>query len=288
MLLEERPAYSVRRRKTMQVAEWSTGNARQQCDCLAVEEPLEIRVGGVTIDRTMRTPGDDFELAAGFLFTEGIIRHRSDIARMAYRQGPDGPGSSNVIDVTPQVDKVIDLRRLPRNSHAVSICRDLGKSSRVLAPEGGMRPSRRMFVDSQVLFRLPAALPSAEDAFDHTGGLHAAALFDAAGTLLSAREDISPQNAVDKIIGHALLEGPLPLSEHILFVSSRGAFAIVQKALVAGIPMVAGMSPPSSQAVELARENGLTLVALLDGQRVVVYSGEGRLVSRTAARLKNA
>ena len=145
-----------------------------------------------------------------------------------------------------------------------------------------------MYVDSQVLFRLPDAVPSVEEASDRTGGLHAAALFDAAGTLLSMREDISRHNALDKIVGYALLEGPLPLSEHILLVSGRGTLTIVEKALVAGIPVVAGTSPPSTQAVELARENGLTLVALLHGQRVVVYSGEERLVSRMAARLRKA
>ena len=288
MLLEERPAYSVRRLKTTQVAEWTSGNTQRQLDCLAVEEPLEIRVGVVTFGHMMRTPGDDFELAAGFLFANGIIRRRSDIARMACRQGPGRPGSSNVIDVTLQVDDVVDLSRLPWHLHSASTHRHSENASIAAARECGIRPGRRMYVDSQVLIGLPGAVPSVEKASDFTGGLHAAALFDAAGTLLSTREDISRHNAVDKIVGYALLEGPLPLSEHILFVSGRGAFTIVEKALVAGIPVVAGMSPPSTQAVELARENGLTLVALLHGQRVVVYSGEERLVSRMAARLRKA
>jgi FdhD protein len=273
-----RPMHPAQRVKTTGVVKWTVDNQQSVDDNLAVEEPLEIRVGGVAVSVTMRTPGDDFELAAGFLFTERIIARRDDIARVAYAQGPDGHDSNNVVDVTLQAGKVVDLARLQRHFFAASSCGVCGKASICAVRVGGIRRSRSALrVAPEVLCRLPDVVRAAQTVFDCTGGLHAAALFDAAGTLVSTREDIGRHNAVDKIVGNALLEGRLPLSECILFVSGRGAFEIVQKALVAGIPVVASVSAPSSLAVELARENGLTLVGFLRGQQFVVYSGAARV-----------
>jgi FdhD protein len=268
----------MERLKTTGVAEWNAGRARPRVDDLAVEEPLEIRVGGVAVSVTMRTPGDDVELACGFLFTERIIRSREDIADAAHARGPDGRLSDNVVDVTLRAGKAVNLARLQRHFYAASSCGVCGKASICAVRVGGLRrPPGTLRVAPEVLCRLPDAVRAAQALFDRTGGLHAAALFDAAGTLLTVREDIGRHNAVDKIVGHALLEGKVPLSDRILFVSGRGAFEIVQKALVAGLPVVASVSAPSSLAVDLARENGLTLVGFLRGQRFVVYAGHDRV-----------
>ena len=274
---------SPERLKTTSVIEWTAGTEHSVADDLAVEEPLEIRVGGASLSVTMRTPGDDFELAAGFLFTERIIERRADVAGIANGHGPDTPVSGNVVDVTLRAGKAVDLGRLQRHFYAASSCGVCGKASICAVRVGGIRrPRGALRVDPDVLCRLPDLARAAQSVFDRTGGLHAAALFDAAGALLAIREDIGRHNAVDKIVGYALLQGRLPLSECILFVSGRSAFEIVQKALVAGIPVVASVSAPSSLAVELARENGLTLVGFLRGQRFIVYSGHERFTSLSA------
>jgi FdhD protein len=226
----------------------------------------------------MRTPGDDFELATGFLATERIITDRNDVARVEYGHDPDGRPSGNVVDVTVRADKPIDLARLQRHFSAASSCGVCGKTSicavrvtDISRPQGDVR------VGPALLARLPGMLREVQAVFDRTGGLHAAALFDAAGALLDVREDIGRHTAVDKVVGHAFLEGLLPLSQHLLFVSGRGAFEIVQKALVAGVPIVASVSAPSSLAIDLAREYGLTLVGFLRGDRFIVYSGDERI-----------
>jgi FdhD protein len=271
------------RLKTTSVIEWTAGTEHSVADDLAVEEPLEIRVGGASLSVTMRTPGDDFELAAGFLFTERIIGGRGDIAGIKHGHGSDTAVSGNVVEVTLRAGKVVDLARLQRHFYAASSCGVCGKASICAVRVGGIRrPRGALRVDPGVLCRLPDAVRAAQTVFDRTGGLHAAALFDAGGALLAIREDIGRHNAVDKIVGYALLHGRLPLSECVLFVSGRGAFEIVQKALVAGIPVVASVSAPSSLAVDLARENGLTLVGFLRGQRFIAYSGHERLASPSA------
>ena len=264
--------------KSTPVVEWNSGEYRRIEDDVAVEEPLEIRVGGAAVSITMRTPGDDLELAAGFLFTERIVSRRDDIARIEYGHDPDGQPSSNVVDVILREGTRVDLSRLERHFYAASSCGVCGKSSLsavrvadISRPEGNLR------VGSALLGRLPGMLRDVQAVFDRTGGLHAAALFDATGALVDVREDVGRHNTVDKIIGHALLEASVPLSQHLLFVSGRGAFEIVQKALVAGVPILASVSAPSSLAVDLAREHGLTLIGFLRGQRFIVYSGEGRL-----------
>ena len=226
----------------------------------------------------MRTPGDDFELAAGFLFTERIVSRRDDIARIDYGQDPEGQPSLNVVDVTLCAGTRVDLARLQRHFYAASSCGVCGKASISAIRVGDIsRPQGDLRVGPALLGRLPGMLREVQAVFDRTGGLHAAALFDASGALLDVREDVGPHNTVDKIIGHALLEASVPLSHNLLFVSGRGAFEIVQKALVAGLPIVASVLAPSSLAVDLAREHGLTLIGFLRDQRFIVYSGEDRL-----------
>ena len=267
------------------VVEWNEGNPRARQDEVAVEEPIEIRVGGTAVSVTMRTPGDDFELTAGFLFTERIVSAHDDIASIAYGDGPNKRPSTNVVDVTLRAGKTVDLTRLQRHFYAASSCGVCGKSSIcAVRVHDIQRPAESLRISPALLAGLPAALRNRQAVFDRTGGLHAAALFDESGALLDVREDVGRHNAVDKIIGRALLDGRLPLSQQILFVSGRGAFEIVQKALVASVPVVASVSAPTSLAVELAREYGLTLIGFIRGQRFVVYSDNERLadVSQTS------
>ena len=268
----------LERVKSTPVVEWNAGHDRAGEDAVTVEEPLEIRIGGESVSVTMRTPGDDFELAAGFLFTERIVGRRDDIACVDYGHGADKQPSQNVVEVTLRPGKRVDLTRLQRHFYAASSCGVCGKTSICAVRVGGIqRPRADVHVGASLLVRLPGELREAQAVFDQTGGLHAAALFDLNGALLDVREDVGRHNAVDKIVGHALLDRLLPLSEHVLLVSGRGAFEIVQKALVAGLPIVASVSAPSSLAVDLAREHGLTLIGFLRGERFIVYSGGERL-----------
>jgi len=264
--------------KTTGVLEWIAGRQRHVLDELAAEEPLEIRIGDTPVSVTMRTPGDDFDLAAGFLLTEGIIKRREHVVRIAYANGPDHQPSGNIVAVTLAAGTEVDRARLDRHFVTTSSCGICGKASidAVRAREIE-RPNPAFSLDPERLTQLPDALRAAQRIFGRTGGLHAAALFTRSGALVAIREDIGRHNAVDKIIGHALLDGGLPLSECVLMVSGRGGFEIVQKALVAGVPVVASVSAPSSLAVQLARDYGLTLVGFLRGSRFVVYAGESRL-----------
>jgi FdhD protein len=258
-----------------QVTEWADGRSRRVEDYLAAEEPLEIRTGGRPLTVTMRTPGHDCELAAGFLWTEGLIDARAQI--IALRQDGAATGAkSNVVDVDLQ-EGTFELEDLQRNFFAASSCGICGKASIEAIRVRGLRaPNSMLRVDPEMLCELPGRLREQQEAFGRTGGLHAAALFDATGKLIQVREDIGRHNAVDKIVGWALLAGLLPLSNHLLMVSGRGGFEIVQKALAAGIPLVASVSAPSSLAVKLARELNLTLVGFLRGRRFVVYAGSER------------
>jgi FdhD protein len=266
------------RAKSTQVLEWDAGQPRHLLDDVVTEEPLEIRVNGTAVTVTMRTPGDDFELAAGFLFTERIVESRADIASIAYGCGSDGVSSGNVVDVTLRAGHAFDPVSLQRHFVAASSCGICGKASIDAVRAAGIAPLNGEFqFDPDLLTRLPDALRPAQTVFGRTGGLHAAALFEAGGAPLAVREDVGRHNAVDKIAGHALVQGWLPLSAHVLLVSGRAGFEIVQKAAVAGVPIVASVSAPSSLAVQLAREVGLTLVGFLRGRRFVVYSGESRI-----------
>jgi FdhD protein len=239
---------------------------------------MEIRMGGVPLTVTMRTPGNDLELAAGFLLTEGIIESAEQIAVLRAK-APENGMKSNVVEVELK-DSDFDSEDLQRNFYAASSCGICGKASISAIRVRGLRqPDTGFRVDPEMLYRLPDALRSEQAVFSRTGGLHAAALFDGDGQLLALREDIGRHNAVDKIVGWALREQKLPLSQHVMLVSGRGGFEIVQKALGAGIPVLASVSAPSSLAVKLARELGLTLIGFLRGRRFVVYAGEFRCVA---------
>jgi FdhD protein len=264
-----------------QVSEWDDGKLRRKDDYLAAEEPLEIRVGDEPLSVTMRTPGHDRELAAGFLFTEGLIQRREQIVNLESAAPKDGTNRGNVIQAELAPDAAPDFVKMKRHFFAASSCGICGKASidsiraRLLAA-----PNPDFRLDAELLVRLPDALRSSQDVFQRTGGLHAAALFDPRGKLLVLREDIGRHNAVDKVIGWALLEGHVPLADSVLLVSGRGGFEIVQKAIIAGVPLVASVSAPSSLAVQLARELRLTLIGFLRGRRFVIYAGEERVAGQ--------
>ncbi len=260
------------------VSEWEGGKVRRVQDYLVGEEPLEIRVGKSPLSVTMRTPGHDLELAAGFLFTEGLIQGREQIASLEYVTSSKAQENGNVVQIQLQAGKLLDLERTQRNFFAVSSCGICGKASIDSVRVRGIEPPNPdLRIDPEILCRLPDALREAQAIFGRTGGLHAAGLFDTQGNLIAQREDVGRHNAVDKIVGWALLEGKIPLSSYVLMVSGRGGFEIIQKAIVAGVPVVASVSAPSSLAVRLARELRLTLVGFLRGKRFVVYAGEERL-----------
>lgn len=262
------------------VSQWDDGNVERKDDYLAAEEPLEIRIGDQPLSVTMRTPGHDVELAAGFLFTEGLIQNREQILAIESVEPitDDGVKRGNVIQAELVEEATPDLTKMRRHFFASSSCGICGKASidavrsRLLTA-----PNPEFRVDAELLTSLPDILRSSQDVFQRTGGLHAAALFDSSGGLLVVREDIGRHNAVDKVIGWALLDHRVPLGNAVLLVSGRGGFEIVQKALVAGIPILASVSAPSSLAVQLARELRMTLVGFLRGRRFVIYSGEDRI-----------
>lgn len=269
------PAHSI---EVTQVMEWKDGILQSQQDSLAAEEPLEIRIDGTPLSVTMRTPGNDLELAAGFLLTEAIIETREQIGEIR-AVVPDWAARSNRVEVQLQGTR-FSAEDQQRNFFAASSCGICGKASIDAVRHRGLHaPDRDFRVLPEVLCRLPDALRADQPVFERTGALHAAALFDAQGNLVALREDIGRHNAVDKLVGWALLEGHLPLSNLIMLVSGRGGFEVIQKALAAGVPVVASVSAPSSLAVRLARELGLTLVGFLRGHRFVVYSGEFRCVA---------
>ena len=266
-----------------QVTQWEDGKATRVEDYLAAEEPLEMRAGRYSLGVTLRTPGDDEELVAGFLFTEGIISRREDLVCAADAKRYSPGEKSRARDPRSQA---CDSRRIARPDRfsAGSACGVCGKASITqLQARGLRRPEAATLFDPEMLCKLPPRLRAAQAVFGRTGGLHAAALFDPTGELLVLREDIGRHNAVDKVIGWALLGGRLPLSDHVLLVSGRGGFEIVQKAITAGIPLLASVSAPSSLAVQLARELGLTLVGFLRGRRFVIYAGEERIAVSASA-----
>ena len=259
-----------------------------QADSVAVEEPLEIRLGYSTpegratrsISITMRTPGDDRELAVGFLFTEAIIRRAEDVASVEVC-GPPAPdsGNHNVIRVDLAADVNVDLGRLQRHFYTTSSCGVCGKTSLDALRVGGAEPAADAgpVFSRAVLTGIPAALRVAQHTFDATGGLHAAAAFNSKGDLLVTMEDVGRHNAVDKVIGSLLRNKDLPAKELGLMVSGRASFELMQKTLVAGMPLLAAVSAPSSLAVQLAREFNMTLIGFLRGQTFNIYSGEQRI-----------
>jgi FdhD protein len=262
-----------------QVTEWSEGRARRVQDALAGEEPLEIRIGETPLAVTMRTSGHDLELAAGFLFTEGIVESREQILSLEMATAGEEARRGNIVIAQLAPGVQLEPEKTQRNFFANSSCGVCGKASIEAVRSRLLRqPNADFRVSAEVLCQLPANLGESQDIFGKTGGLHAAGLFTARGEPIVVREDIGRHNAVDKVVGWALREGRLPLSEFVLLVSGRCGFEIAQKAIVAGVPVVASVSAPSSLAVQLARELNLTLAGFLRGKRFVVYSGEERLL----------
>ncbi|GAA2773037.1 formate dehydrogenase accessory sulfurtransferase FdhD [Streptomyces showdoensis] len=258
------------------------GAVNERPDTLVAEEPLEIRLNGRPIAITMRTPGDDFALAAGFLVSEGVLAAASDVRNIVYCAGAkeDGSNTYNVVDVQLAPGVAVPDITLERNVYTTSSCGLCGKASldavRTTArfPIADAPPLR---LTPALLSALPDRLRAAQRVFDRTGGLHAAALFSEDGELLDVREDVGRHNAVDKLVGRALREGLLPLERAVLLVSGRASFELAQKAVMAGLPVLAAVSAPSSLAVDLAAETGLTLVGFLRGQDMNVYAGEHRI-----------
>lgn len=256
-------------------------------DLVAAEEPLEIRLGfGSLAERrqqrlavTMRTPGNDFEMVLGFLFTEGIVQSYEQIESIKYcedvgRQDEKG----NVVRVELQVDVRIALARLQRNFYTTSSCGVCGKSSIDAVRQQCMTMAFLWKIEPDIIHRLPKKLRQAQQVFEYTGGLHAAGLFDQAGQLQLVREDVGRHNALDKVIGAMLVKNSIPLLNHILFVSGRASFELVQKAAVAGIPILAAVGAPSSLAVTLAKECGMTLLGFVREERFNIYTGIERII----------
>jgi FdhD protein len=260
------------------IERWTEGAAAPTCDRVAHEEPLELQVDGTALAVVMRTPGHDLELALGFLLTERVIASPSDLSSLRHETvSYRGEACENVVRATLRPGLAVDLERLRRNFYASSSCGVCGKASleAVLATAPPVEDGARF--DPALLIDLPERLRAAQCTFAETGGLHAAALFDAEGRLLVVREDVGRHNAVDKVVGHAAAAGRLPLSGHGLLVSGRISFEIVQKALAARVPLVAALSAPSSLAVELARASGLALVGFLRGRSFNAYGRVERL-----------
>ncbi|MCW7987261.1 formate dehydrogenase [Streptomyces platensis subsp. clarensis] len=260
-------------------------------DTLVAEEPMEIRLGGKPLAITMRTPGDDFALAAGFLVSEGVLASAAELANIVYCAGATGEGGSNtynVVDVRLADGVPVPDITLERNVYTTSSCGLCGKASLDAVRTTARWPldtsaDAPVRIEPATLSALPDRLRAAQRVFERTGGLHAAALFTTDGELLDIREDVGRHNAVDKIVGRALQQGRLPLSSCVLMVSGRASFELVQKAVMAGIPVLAAVSAPSSLAVDLAVETGLTLVGFLRGTSMNVYAGEHRLALSAAA-----
>jgi FdhD protein len=269
------------RNQLVQVLRYDQGaGINQRQDELAIEDPLEIRVRGRAVSVTMRTPGHDEELAAGFLLSEGIIRAKADILRIDPCSRADAAAAAaNVLNV--QLDPLVplDLDRLTRHVFASSSCGVCGKATidAVRGQFAEIDSAAGPIVEADLLLKLPDLMRQAQSTFARTGGLHAAALFDVAGTPLAVREDVGRHNAVDKVLGHSLLHDLMPLGDHILLVSGRSSFEILQKALSAGVAIIAAVSAPSSLAVEFARTAGQTLIGFLRDRHMNVYTHPRRL-----------
>jgi len=247
-------------------------------DLVAVEEPLEIRVEGRGLAVVMRTPGHDRELVAGFLLTEGLIRSANDLFDISpCAAGEEGENRGNVIDVFLRDPDTFQIERLTRHVFSSSSCGICGKSTIESVFLSFPPITGGPVITAEFLRKLPPLLRDSQAGFDRTGGLHASAIFSAEGELQVLREDAGRHNALDKVIGEALLMGRLPLSESILLVSGRISFELMQKALAAGIPIVAGISAPSSLAIDLARDSGQTLAGFVRGSGFNIYAGASRI-----------
>ncbi|MDX6331736.1 MAG: FdhD protein [Streptomycetaceae bacterium] len=273
------------RRRVLRIRD---GAVSHRADTLVAEEPLEIRLNGKPLAITMRTPGDDFALAAGFLVSEGVLGSADELANIVYCAGAtvDGSNTYNIVDVRLAPGTPLPDITLERNVYTTSSCGLCGKASLDAVRTTAHWPitdTPPVLVEPDLLAVLPDRLRAAQRVFDRTGGLHAAALFTPEGELIDVREDVGRHNAVDKLVGRALQQGELPLAGRILLVSGRASFELAQKAVMAGIPVLAAVSAPSSLAVDLADEAGLTLVGFLRGTSMNVYAGEQRIALRSAA-----
>ena len=276
--------------KTVRIDRVTGEGASRREDTVAVEEPMEIRVAfGPEAERaarslsiTMRTPGQDFELAAGFLFTEGILARREQIERIEFC-GPvaSGRSTSNIVRVQLTPDVELDVDRLERHFFASSSCGICGKASLDALEVPGLTQTdgSRPRLSRTLIHGLPDQLKSAQPLFRRTGGLHAAALVDSHGTLLGVREDVGRHNAVDKLLGRAFLDSGTPLADYVLVLSGRASFEILQKALAAGVPAIVAVGAPSSLAVELAERFGMTLVGFASRERFNIYAGAQRIIN---------
>jgi FdhD protein len=275
---------SSSRRRVLQIAD-DTG--RERTDILAVEEPLEIRLYPrenapyVQVAVTMRTPGHDFELAAGFLHTEGILRHPDDVRAISYCTDPglDGEQQYNIVNLFVRAEAPVDLASLQRNFYTTSSCGVCGKASIEAIHVRGICPiaDDGFAVGADIFGLLGDRLRGSQRIFEKTGGLHAAGLFDDRGQLQVLREDVGRHNAVDKLIGEAFLGRRMPLRRHLMMVSGRASFEIVQKAAAAGIPIVVAVSAPSSLACDVAEAFGITLVGFARGSRFSIYTKPARI-----------
>ncbi len=279
-----RPQGSV---SQIRVTRYRDRASRVRKDVVAVEEPLEIRLietGPRGPERhevavTMRTPGDDFALTAGFLFTEGILKDRAEVAELSYCRG-DEPQQYNIVEARLRAGVAVDPALLTRNFYTSSSCGVCGKASLEAVEVRGCNTlaGDPVQVAEAIIRSLPEALQQGQRVFDRTGGLHAAGLFAPDGTVISVKEDVGRHNAVDKVVGESFLADGLPLSGHVLTVSGRTSFEIMQKALAAGIPMVVAVGAPSSLAVDLASQFGMTLVGFAKPHGFNVYAGAHRVV----------
>jgi FdhD protein len=273
----------------VEISKVSGGVPIAQADNVAVEEPLEIRLGYSTpegratrsISITMRTPGNDRELAAGFLYSEAIVQRSADITSIE-TCGPPAPdsGNHNVIRVDLATDVEVDLGRLQRHFYTTSSCGVCGKTSLDALRVAGATTldNNHTVFRRDILTRIPDALRAAQTTFEETGGLHAAAAFNPKGDLIVSMEDVGRHNAVDKVVGSLLLNKELPASKLGLMVSGRASFELMQKTLVAGMPLLAAVSAPSSLAVQLAKEFNVSLVGFLRGDTFNIYAGEERII----------
>lgn len=272
------------RKKVLRIRD-STVNER--VDTLVAEEPLEIRVNGAPLSVTMRTPGHDFDLAVGFLAGEGVVHRAEDIRAIRYCAGAteDGANTYNVLDVDLASGVAPPDASVERNFYTTSSCGLCGKASldavRTKATWSVAEDDAR--VTAQTLSQLPDRLRKAQRVFDRTGGLHAAGLFTESGELVAVREDVGRHNAVDKVVGWAVRANLLPLRARVLMVSGRASFELMQKAWMAGIPVMSAVSAPSSLAVDLAEESGSTLVGFLRGASMNVYAGRWRVLLEKAS-----
>ena len=277
-----KPANRSAESSATEIVRWKAGRATPFTDQVAREEPLEIRVRGRSVAVTMRTPGHDRELAAGFLLTERIVRQRKDLADIATCRASLEP--ENTLNVFLRAGVEVNFAALTRHVFATSSCGLCGKATIEAVKQHFPPVVSKISVTAKTLTRLPERMRAAQKAFSQTGGLHAAAIFDARGKMIVLREDIGRHNAVDKVVGFGLLERKLPFDSHILLVSGRASFEILQKALAARIPIVCAVSAPSSLAVEFARESGQTLVGFLRGDTMNVYAGAKRIVQSPISR----